>query len=268
LVCAGITAGLVLGHLKHSGKSIEQAMPLVAAVVVAEAVVFAAALAVVYFRGLDRAKFDALPADHRLRWAQPALLERRDAEGLYYVPAKRIDVIRRGDAVIAQTHRIGLPPNCAHCSAPATRDFAPPVAISEHTKTYPCCNACQKRAALRWWVWFALTMVASVAACAAIAHAVSAMLLPATTPAWLRWTLLVGIGLPATAVLALFVPNMVGRPLVRRNVDRGRGWVSVRAKNLEFRRLLEQHYADPLAYTVRARGAPSPPPGYALPAGA
>jgi hypothetical protein len=241
--------------LKRFGKSDEQAILIIAATIVAVAAAFGIALVAVYVRGLDRAKFDALPADHRLRWAQPALLERQDAEGFYYVPARRIDVIRRGDAVIARTHRIGLPPNCAHCCAPATRDFAPPVAISEHTETHPCCDACQKRGARRWWSWLVLAVIASVGACGAVAQALSP-LLTTSTASWLRWTLLLGLGLPATAVLALFVPNVIGRPLVRRDVDRGRGWVSLRARNPEFRRLLEQHVTNPLAHTVRGRGVP------------
>lgn len=253
---AAVTAGALFGVVKRSGKPDDQAILIVGSVIVAEAVLFAIALAVVYLRGLDRAKFDALPADHWLRWAQPALIERQDAEGFYYVPAKRIDAIRQGDAVIAQIHRIGLPSNCAHCCAPAARDFAPPVAISEHTKTYPCCEACQRRAARQWWGWFAVAALAGVAACAGVAQLVSALLLPASTPTWLRWTLLVGIGLPATAVLALYVPNVIGRPLVRRHADRGRGWVSLRAKQPEFRRLLEQHFTRPLAYTVRGKGMP------------
>jgi hypothetical protein len=256
-ISAGVAGGIAYAHWKRHGLPEGGDGRVLAVAGAAGAAVALFGLAYWWAGRLkfDRAQFDFLPPDHWRRWAQPALLERRDDRGPYYAPANRVELIRHSDGVVVQPFRIGLPANCAHCCAPAGRAYVPPVGLSKGAETYPCCQPCQRVARGRWWRAALAVVLGCGLALAALAGPARA-LLPDGTPEWVRVALLAGMGVPVTAILAILVANVADRPVSRRTLDRTRGWVRLRARNPAYQKLIEARFTDPFVHSVRVAPAP------------
>lgn len=191
---------------------------------------------------MDRDRFEKLPTNHWLRVAPPALIETSDP-GLL-VPARPIELIHKGDWLILQLHRIGLPACCVNCAARTYISFQPPIKLSPEQETFPCCLECQRILARRWWrTSFKVFGVFVLIGC----------VLPfvAPRPQWVTYLISSLAGVPLSLVLAILLPNVVGVSLTRRGYASTRGWSAIHTASNAYRHLIEQRYVEADAYKLR-----------------
>ncbi len=185
-------------------------------------------------RRSNRTWFDGLPEWHKYKIAPPALID----NGARLVPAKPVVLTRRNDRIVVQPHRLGLPESCVSCGAPTRRQFKPPMALDRESKTWRCCEACQKTDSQHWRRISNRTALICIMCCVGIGF------LPLGMSPWATGFIVTLIGTPITVVISIVVPNVFGLPLSRRAINRSRGWVSLRAQGPAYQKLIEERYSD------------------------